>query len=485
MSLPVLTADQMRAWEAASWAVKVSVNAVIAVVGERLAARIKSLLPQGGRVLLLAGKGHNGDDVRAAAAKLKAGDVELVNVHDPITALDRVRTGLSRSPALVVDGLFGIGLRGPLSAPWVELLELVNAAGHPVLAVDVPSGIDADTGEPQGVAIAARLTIAVGAPKIGLFLAPAAPYVGRVEVASGIGLTPQFNPVAGAASGPSLAWTEATDFFGLLSNRPVAAHKGDFGHLVIVAGSLGYHGAAVLAARAAIRARPGLVTVITSPDTYVPVASQLTGVMVSPWNETDAFPSSATAVLVGPGLASNTVPDWLRDRIRTGWAESPLTWIADASALDWLREVKPQSPALRVWTPHPGEAGRLLGMSAREVQADRIGSARRLAQGIWTLLKGHQTMVASPDGDLYINSSGNAGLAQGGTGDILAGFVGGLLAQPALVSKVGSTLRYAVWDHGAAADRLELLPAPWAPDDLIAQLGLAFSAHPADPLNPR
>ena len=485
MSLPVLTADQMRAWEAASWAVKVSVNAVVGVVGERLAARIRSLLPNGGRILLLAGKGHNGDDVRAAAARLKASDIDLVNVHDPITAIDRVRTGLSRSPALVVDGIFGIGLRGPLSAPWVELLELVNAAQYPVLAVDVPSGIDANTGEPQGVAILARWTIAVGAPKIGLFLAPAAPYIGRVEVASGIGLTPQFDPVAGIDVRAKLTWTESPDFWGLSPKRPVAAHKGDFGHLVIIAGSLGYHGAAVLAARAAIRARPGLITVITSPETYLPVASQLTGVMVSPWNESTGIPDSTTAVLVGPGLAASNIPEWLRTRIQVGWSESPLTWIADASALDWLRQVKPNGSAQRVWTPHPGEAGRLLGISARDVQLDRIGSSRRLAQGTWTLLKGHLTLVASPAGEVHINSSGNAGLAQGGTGDVLAGFVGGLLAQPALASKVETALRYAVWDHGAAADRLELLPAPWSPDELIAQLGLASSAHPADPLNPR
>ena len=485
MSLPVLTAEQMRAWEAASWAVKVSVNAVVGVVGDRLTARIRSLLPSGGRVLLLAGKGHNGDDVRAAAARLKGVDIELVNVHDPITAIDRVRTGLSRFPLLVVDGLFGIGLRGPLSEPWVELFDLVNASLCPVLAVDVPSGIDADTGEPQGAAIVARWTVAVGAPKIGLFLAPAAPYVGRLEVASGIGLTTHFDPIAGIDVGSRILWTESPDFLGLIPPRAVAAHKGDFGHLVIIAGSLGYHGAAVLAARAAIRARPGLVTVITSPECYLPVAAQLTGVMVAPWDQSADLPESTTAVLVGPGLAANSIPEWLRARVQAGWSESPLTWIADASALDWLRQVKPNGLAHRVWTPHPGEAGRLLGLSARDVQSDRIGSARKLAQGIWTLLKGHQTLVASPTGDVYINSSGNAGLAQGGTGDVLAGFIGGLLAQHALVAKLDRTLRYAVWDHGAAADRLELLANPWSPDDLILHLGLASSAHPADPLNPR
>lgn len=484
MSLPVVTGDQMRAWEAASWTLKASVQAVIGLVGERLAARIKALVPLGSRVLLLAGKGHNGDDLRAAAPLLKGLDSEIINVHDPVTALERVRTGLAKSPAWVIDGLFGIGLRGELSSSWKEILEMVNAARLPVMAVDIPSGLDAETGEPHGAAVYARLTVTIGVPKIGLFRTPALPFVGRVEVMSGIGLNPSFKLLSAPGGDASLSWTESRDFVGLMSPRLVSSNKGDFGHVVIIAGSQGYHGAAVLAARAATRARPGLVTILTSPEAYLPVACQMTGTMVAPWKENVGLPPKTSTVVVGPGLAGSEVPEWLRNWVRAEWSESPIPWVADASAMDWLRAVPPNPSALRVWTPHPGEAARLLDSTPADVQKDRLASARRLSQGIWTVLKGHQTLVCSSSGEIHINPTGNPGLAQGGTGDVLAGYIGGLLAQPALVAKPEVILRYAVWDHGAAADRLEPLPAPWTSDDLIHQLGLPLSVHPADALNP-
>lgn len=486
MSLPVLTADQMRSWESASWALKVSVHAVIGVVGERLSSKVKALVPSGTRILLLAGRGHNGDDVRAMVSHLKGIEFEIVNVHDPVTASDRVRNALGKTPHLVVDGLFGIGLRGKLPPPWCEIIEMVNESRLPVISVDIPSGLDADTGTPQGAAISACMTIAIGTPKMGHFQTPALPYIGRLEVMSGIGLTSNHVVAADFGSDPKLFWSESRDFQGgIAPARPVASHKGNFGHLVIIAGSRGYHGAAVLAARAAHRARPGLVSVITSPDTYGAVASQLTETMVDSWHPDLALPPRTTAVLVGPGLAGIEVPDWLRTWVSDSWAKSPVAWIADASALDWLRNVPTPSSALRVWTPHPGEAGRILGVSADLIQSDRVGSARRLASGAWTILKGHQTLVAQPGGVIHINPSGNPGLAKGGTGDALGGFIGGLLAQPAIVARTGDALRYAVWDHGAAADRLEQQPGPWTTDDLIRQLGISPSVFPVDPLNPR
>ena len=474
----------MRGWEAASWTLKASVQAVIGLVGQRLAARIRALVPAGSRVLLLAGKGHNGDDLRAAAPLLKELDAEIINVHDPVTASERVRNGLAKSPAWVIDGLFGIGLRGDLTPAWREILEMVNAARFPVMAVDIPSGLDADTGEPHGAAIYALLTITIGVPKIGLFQASALPYVGRVEVLSGIGLNPACKPSKVPGGDALLSWTEPRDFLGLIPPRPVSSHKGDFGHLVIIAGSQGYHGAAVLAARAGTRARPGLVSILTSPEAYLPVACQMTGTMVAPWTEAGGLPPKASAVVVGPGLAGPDVPEWLRNWVRTEWSQSSIPWIADASALDWLRGVPAHPTALRVWTPHPGEAARLLNSTPAAVQNERIGTARCLSHGIWTILKGHQTLVCSPAGEIHINPSGNPGLAQGGTGDVLAGFIGGLLAQPTCATRPEATLRYAVWDHGAAADRLEKLLIPWTPDDLIQQLGLASSIHSTDPLNP-
>ena len=158
---------------------------------------------------------------------------------------------LKRRPALIIDGLFGIGLNRPLDGPWTWLIDFVNAAGVPILAVDVPSGLDADTGVAPGVAIQASLTLTLGAPKRGLLEASAVVFVGRLEVATEIGL------VAGSHASET-NWTLPQDFIGYPPRRPVASHKGTFGHLAIVAGSSGYHGAAVLAARGAQRAQPGL-----------------------------------------------------------------------------------------------------------------------------------------------------------------------------------------------------------------------------------
>jgi hydroxyethylthiazole kinase-like uncharacterized protein yjeF len=339
----------------------------------------------------------------------------------------------------------------------------------PVLAVDVPSGLNADTGEPQGAAVRATVTLSVGAPKHGLLQETAWPYVGRLEVAAEVGLAPC--PVKGEVN-----WTLPQDFENYPPPRATATHKGSYGHLAIVAGSLGFHGAAVLAARGAQRAQPGLITLHTLESVYCVVASQLQAVMVSPWQRSANLPGAYAAVLIGPGLAAADVPEELKDLTRQLWRDSQMPVVVDASALAWLPQGPVAENSIRVITPHPGEAARLLGTTAQQVQANRRGALREVSKrfgNAWVVLKGHQTLVGRNAAETYVNPSGNPHLAQGGSGDLLSGFLAGLLAQPALRADASKTVRYAVWQHGAAADLLQEARPNWVVEDLVAMLGSA------------
>lgn len=469
MPIPIINVAPMRTWEQASWAAGRTPEAVIRQVGERIARRLLALSRPGEPLLLLAGRGHNGDDVRAALPHLANRRARLLEIIDPAESLASLTSALAERPAWVVDGLFGIGLNRPLAPAWVELIACLNASGRPVLAVDVPSGLNADTGEHFGAVVKATLTLTVGAPKSGL-LAPAAwESVGRLEVEPDIGLVP-------CPCTSDWQWTLPNDFADYPPPRPVASHKGTFGHLGIIAGSEGYHGAAVLTARGAQRAQPGLITLITTPTAYVPVASHLQSVMIRPWRPEVPVPDSITAWVVGPGLAGVDVPSALRDMVTRLWREAALPMIADATALDWVKDLSGPADAPRVITPHPGEAARLLGTTTAAIQQDRPETVRELSARngrAWVVLKGHQSLIGRDTGPLTFNSSGNAGLAQGGSGDLLAGLLGGLLAQPALQSDAGRAVRYAVWRHGAAADRLAAVRPGWTIEELATSLGEA------------
>jgi NAD(P)H-hydrate epimerase len=466
MSLPIISVAQMHEWERMTWATGQTEQAVIARVGEALARRLMELTHADDGLLLLAGKGHNGDDVRAALPHLAHRRVQHVDVANPRAALNEFNKAVSQQPKLVVDGLFGTGLSRPLDAAWIEFIAKVNDAGIPTVAMDVPSGLNADTGQPQPSAIRATITTTVGAPKRGFFTQEAAEFVGRVEVLSDVGLI-------SCPLQSDLQWTVEQDFEAFPPARRAASHKGTFGHAALVAGSMGYHGASVLAARGAQRARPGLITLFTQPEIYAPVASQLQAVMVHPWNgKLDS--SHFTAALFGPGLATPMLTAPVRENFQDIWMTAPVPVVADASALDWLPPGEVRSGSCRVITPHPGEAARLLNCSALDVQRDRAGALRRLAncfENCWVVLKGQHTLIGRADGVLFVNSSGNAGLGQGGTGDLLAGFIAGLLAQPALQADPLRALRFAVWEHGNAADRLSQTRKRWIVEELANELG--------------
>ncbi len=468
-----ITVSQMRAWEQQTWDGGQSEMAVIEKVGEAVAATALQLTRCGDSILVLAGKGNNGKDALAACPHLNDRRVETLLIVNPATSLAPLREKLGAGPALIIDGLFGIGLTRPLSPDWTAIINAINASMCGVMSVDLPSGLNADTGGHEGGCVQARVTLTVGAPKVGLLMAGAAGFVGRLQVAHDVGLSP-------APPRSEIEWILPVDFENFPPHRPTDSHKGSFGHLAIIAGSKGFHGAAVLCARGAQRARPGLITLTTLESVYVPVASQLQAVMVSTWNQQDFDSRQSDALLIGPGLAGREVPEDLKQYARQAWRSSDLPMIVDASALGWLERGDAETDAIRVLTPHPGEAARMLGTTAEDVQANRFESLRRLSAAFgncWVVLKGHQTLVGRSKGSIQVNSSGNPNLAQGGSGDVLAGYLAGLLAQPVLASDPRKTLAYAVWQHGRTADVLKEARGCWTIEELAASLGATDPAQ--------
>lgn len=468
MGSPVLTVAEMRSWESASWAAGVDSRDVIRRVGVLIARKIMSRTRSGDRIIAVAGKGNNGDDTRAAAAALHDRDVVIVDVSDPVTALPQLADVLARPAAMVLDGVFGIGVDRPLEGPWADIMRMLDSAKGLIVAIDVPSGLNADTGTPFGTAVHAHETWTVGAPKVGLLASPAAPHVGRLELIPDIGLVGK--PVAASP----LHWVEADDFSDFPPRRPADGNKGTFGHAVLIAGSSGYHGAAVLAVRGMMRARPGLSTVFVQPEILAVVAAQVSAPIVRGWLATTKIPDNATSVTMGPGLASKEIPAGVRDIVTRLWRTHDGPVVADASALDWLAPRPAGVNVPRILTPHPGEAARMLDSNPAAIQRDRLASLRELSRrlgNLWVVLKGYQTLVGRSEGPVFVNSSGNPGLAQGGTGDVLAGFLGGLLAQPHLCKDVARTVSYGVWQHGLAADLLEQRSRNWTAEELAAQIG--------------
>lgn len=467
MPVPVININQMREWESLTWTSGQTEAEVIRQVGWKVAFHAGRLTRAGDFILILAGKGNNGNDARAAMEFLPDRRVELLNVTTPETDVRRFWELAEQQPALVIDGLFGIGLNRPLDEAWQNLIIAVNASKLPILAIDTPSGLNAETGQVMGAAIEAAITLTVGAPKTGMLAQEAWPFVGRLETLEDIGLVPC--PFTG-----DVQWTINHDFNGFPPRRPVAGHKGSFGHLAIIAGSQGFHGASVLAALGAQRAQPGLITVFPQEEVYPVVASQLRSPMVSIWKPDIKYADTTSTVLIGPGLAAPRSPDDLRIATRRLWRDARFPVVVDASALDWLAQHPLAAESIRVVTPHPGEAARMLNSNTKNIQANRLVAVREISRrygNCWVVLKGHQTVIGRSSGEIFINSSGNPHLAQGGSGDLLSGYIAGLLAQPSLQIDPGKTIRYAVWQHGATADKLQQTRPNWTVEDLARELG--------------
>jgi hydroxyethylthiazole kinase-like uncharacterized protein yjeF len=433
--------------------------------GEAAAALAAAMLEaRGGRIVVLAGPGNNGGDAYVCARRLleRRCDVDIVETGDaaarpgeaanaratlaPYAA--RLRTTLPQdSPALVVDGLFGVGLSRSLGEPYASWVEWANASGAPILALDVPSGLDAATGIAHKPTIRAAATATFIALKPGLLTCDGPDHCGDISVHA-LGLDAEL-----PAACVRLDWRGLQDQLPPVLARPRRkSHKGTFGRACIVGGAEGLVGAALLAGRAAIRLGAGRVVVALAARNPPLVDWTSPELMV---READAAGTDHDAWVVGPGLGGGERAKALVERIVA--VDEPI--VVDADALNaiatdaTLRAAVAARRGATLATPHPAEAARLLGCSTEDVQADRIGAAARLAALLDAdvVLKGAGSIVARPDGTFDINASGNPALATAGSGDVLAGMLGALLAQGIDAS---AALRIGVCLHGAAADML-------------------------------
>ncbi len=431
------------------------------------------------RIAVFCGKGNNGGDGLAIARLLATHHrPEALHVilagrpeeyHGDAAAnlrmLEASGVGFSLDvPAeahratLVVDALLGTGLEGPARGRPLELIRAINSLGVPVAAVDVPSGMESDRAALPPEFVHARHTVTFTAPKVCHALAPSCDHLGALHVM----------PIGSRSSlyedDPSL-WltlTASGSFRKLFAARPKESNKGAFGHALIIAGSRSKPGAAALAGMSALRAGAGLVTVASAASAVASIAGHAAELMTEPLPETregtlsagaldafDTFISRKNVVALGPGLG--TSPDVAR-LVRGVLEQSQTPVIVDADGLNVLGTGDIPNPAPRILTPHPGEMGRLTGLDVARIQADRVNVTRTFAMkhGVWLVLKGHRTLIASPDGNVAINPTGSPAMATAGTGDVLTGLIAGLLAQHP--DEIGAVLRAAVWLHGRAGE---------------------------------
>jgi len=452
------------------------------VVARRLRARGAAV-----RVLLLGRRADVRGDAANALARWR-GRIEEITTAREIDGLARALDGA----AVVVDALLGTGLTGPARDPVARAIEAIDRAGQagtPVIALDLPSGVGSDHGALLGATVRAARTVTFVGLKRSLLLYPAAAYAGRVEIVD-IGV-----PAEAVRQGIATWRLEPADARPLFPARAGDAHKGRFGHLLVVAGSLGKTGAAALAGRAALRAGVGLCT-IAAPDSQQPIiAAQVPEYMTESLPETSARSLSLAtrdqvlalargmdAVALGPGLSLDPETQELaRTLIRE--LERPMVVDADAlSALAGHLDLLRHAAGPRALTPHPGEMARMMGISIEQVQADRIEIARGFARDhrVALALKGAGTVIAGPDGHVAINPTGNPGMAKGGSGDVLTGIVGALLARD--IDAV-TALRGGCYLHGLAGDVAVRDRGEYAmiASDLIESLPAALRelTHPA------
>jgi hydroxyethylthiazole kinase-like uncharacterized protein yjeF len=411
------------------------------------------------RVLLLAAGGRLRGDARRAYEMAHAYGVPMVSCTTS-QALRRTISTL-RDADVVVDALLGTGLNKPPTGLYAEAIEMLNTLQKPIVAVDIPSGLSADDGHIPGVYVQATYTVTFALPKRGLLLYPAAAAVGELHVVD-IGIPAQ----AIEAEGIQITLLGKNDIRSMLPHRRLDSHKGSHGHLLVVAGSLGKSGAGVLASQAALRAGAGLVTWALPTCLAPAMASHLTEVMTLPVAETTAgsiadtavptlgqFLHRASALVLGPGLG--TQPETVTC-VHTLLRQVRVPVVIDADGLNCLvnhLDVLQSCAIPVILTPHPGEIARLLGIDTATVQGQRLDIARDFARryNVYVVLKGAYTVIYAPDGQRWVNPTGNPAMATAGTGDVLAGVIGALLCQglkPLQAAQCG------VYLHGLAGDRV-------------------------------
>lgn len=457
---PLYLTSDMRRLERAE-----SGSSLMAKAGQALATLAHEIAENSDPVLVIAGPGNNGGDALVAARLLKQHwhPVIVVLAADPgklpadaaqayqswMTAggscLDAIPENTRFS--LAIDGLFGIGLQRPLEGRYAGLVNQINALPCPVLAIDVPSGLDADTGRVLGCAVEADITLTLLAAKPGLYTLDGPDHAGTVIV-SDLGIDTQ------ALADPRGWLLEGSMFSPALPPRKQNSHKGLFGNVTIIGGSEGMTGAALLAGRAALLCGGGRVYVGLFAEN-APLADTLQPELMLRRAADLHEEIEASCAVIGPGLGRS--PQAVK--VLDAWLGKPLPLVLDADALQLVAQGAELKPLLHqrefptVMTPHPGEAAALANCSSQEIQHDRIASAVQLAKDYRAIviLKGAGTVIAEPDGRWYINTSGNPGLSSAGTGDVLAGMAGAFIAQGV---EAGHAARLAVWLHGAAADGL-------------------------------
>ncbi len=359
----------------------------------------------------------------------------------------------------IIDGLLGTGLNSPVRGIYKKIIENINMSGRPVMAVDIPSGLNADTGQKMGSAVRADLTVTFGFPKPGQVVYPGADFVGKlVNIDIGIPrmISERFKQLH--------RLIEPDDFTEDLLKEKKDAHKGSRGHLLILAGSTGKTGAAALAAMGALRAGAGLVTLGIPESLNQIMECKLTEAMTVPlpetkegslaadsWDDIKKLFEGKSALAVGPGLSTNPETVDLVCRIIK---ECELPMVIDADAVNALAATEGSLDFLdnkKILTPHPGEMSRLLNFEIREIQADRIGTSRKFSEkyNCTLVLKGARTVISDPEGIIRINPTGNPALATGGSGDVLTGIIAGLLSRGLSEIKAASA---GVYLHGLAAD---------------------------------
>ncbi|WP_236207314.1 NAD(P)H-hydrate dehydratase [Pseudomonas tohonis] len=433
--------------------------------------------PNAGEITVLAGRGNNaGDGYLIAALALRAGwrasvlavgDSSALQGDAALARDEAHAAGVAIRPwsedadlrGVVVDALLGTGLVGAAREPYAQAIRCINASCLPVLAVDIPSGLSADSGAVLGVAVRADLTVTFIGLKLGLFTGDAPEQVGELAfdgLLADHGLV-AVHPVAGRRLG--------LEGMALPGPRPATAHKGRYGRLLVVGGDLGTGGAALLSAESALRSGAGMVSLATRGEHVAAALARMPEVMsvgVASANQLRGLAAASSVLVVGPGLGQNA---WGRSLLSAVVAhEVPQVW--DADALNLLAAGRVALPAGCIITPHPGEAARLLGVDIAAVQADRPAAAHALAHryNATVVLKGAGSLVASADGRLALCDRGHPAMAGAGLGDVLAGVIGALLAQGMAAFDAACL---AVWLHASAGQQLGAQGRGLAASDLI------------------
>lgn len=459
--------------------------------------------------LVVCGKGNNGGDGYVVARLLRARgwDVSVVILARREEIAGDAEINLNRLPAditihfcadqeslgrhlsvpfdhsIIVDALFGTGLKNEVGGLFFQAISLINKASCPVVAVDIPSGVSGSNGKILGNAVRADLTVTFASAKLGHILYPGAGYVGQLRIVD-IGIPSE---VIKRAEG--FEFVDASAAAQLFRRRDPSAHKGSFGHILIIAGSTGHTGAAALAASGALRSGAGLVSLAIPASLNHILEQKTTEAMTIPLPDcgrghlaSDALDAISSALqgrdvmALGPGIS------WQRDTVALVHKlvrEVTLPLVIDADGLNALSEdpslLKECTSQAIVLTPHPGEMARLCGVTVAEVESDRVGIAREFAvnHGVFLVLKGARTVIATPDGDIAINGSGNPGMASGGMGDVLTGIVAALLGQD---YSPFDACRLGVFVHGLAADlsASEKGMVGLIASDVLEQLPFAF-----------